>query len=757
MDNSFNPDLASGAEHVQHRHATTDTDLEIWVDNLESFTLDPGALPFHPLQSSLSKSSALVQNLGQAWSEVQQVCAGGRGSSSQDFGRWSKGSTSKNLNTTNNHSRKNEDLVQGEPLLPLLPFMEDVDLSALLKPAKPVLRSRTLSGFDVEIPGDVFVDRLLPVPDIQLCGHQRFTPAYFVALGNLVSAAGYNKAGFSYPAQTPNFKGARIPLLHTGLKIERWRHYLTGYENNEIIQFLEYGFPLGILDKPDIVSCKRNHGSSYDFYPFIDKFIAGEVLKCGLTGPFNAAPWQDMIFAPMMSAPKKPSSRRAVYDATFGDKSLNNATPSDYYMGQRCTYSFPKINDFRLMVLKCGRGSFMWKRDLHRYFLQLPLCPSEYHRVGIIWRGLIFHFVALMFGLRHSGYQGQRTTDAVAWAHRQSGLETDLEQMFNVVNYSDDLGGVEYSAVQAQRSFLALADLLADLGLAESTDKAVAPSTEMVYLGVQFDTKAMTMSVPPDKLAELKEEIDRWARKSTITKRELQSLLGRLFWVAKVVRFSRIFMGRLLNQLRGMSGLQDHKKVKLEEQTRKDLLWWSRFIRTYNGVTMIMNEDAIPLALDQLIETPQKVCAGDATPTGVGAWHSSQYWSRTVPADLLGSPIHILEFWAVIVSSKIWGPSWSGKVIQLFTDNDAVADVITYEKPRDAVMLSLLREFVYIVCELKFIPVLRKISTKDNILADHISRRFDHESANELFEKHGLKNMQLIPAPDTLFKTAEPW
>ena len=216
-------------------------------------------------------------------------------------------------------------------------------------------------------------------------------------------------------------------------------------------------------------------------------------------------------------------------------------------------------------------------------------------------------------------------------------------------------------------------------------------------------------------------------------------------------------MGRLLIQLRKLSGQQDHVKVKLEEQARKDLLWWSKFLRTYNGITMILNEDAIPLALDQLLDTPEKACAGDAMPSGIGAWHRFQYWSRKVPTFLLGSPIHALEFWAVIVSCKVWGHCWTGEVIQIFTDNDAVADVITYEKPKDPVMLSLLREFVYLVCELKFIPVLRKISTTDNFLADHISRRFDHEAASDLFEKHGLKNMELITAPDSLFKMSEQW
>ena len=172
---------------------------------------------------------------------------------------------------------------------------------------------------------------------------------------------------------------------------------------------------------------------------------------------------------------------------------------------------------------------------------------------------------------------------------------------------------------------------------------------------------------------------------------------------------------------------------------------------------MILNEEPILLSLEQLIDTPEKVCAGDATPTGIGAWHSHEYWSQLVPTHLRGSPIHLLEFWAVIVSCKIWGEGWVGQVIQIFTDNDSVADVITYEKPKDPAMLTLLREFIFLVCKFKFIPVLRKISTDDNKLADHISRRFDHDAASRIFEQNGLSGMRLIPVLDTFFSVIEPW
>ena len=116
-------------------------------------------------------------------------------------------------------------------------------------------------------------------------------------------------------------------------------------------------------------------------------------------------------------------------------------------------------------------------------------------------------------------------TDAVSWILRQMGLETLSGQAYQVCNYSDDLGGVEATGDRAWAAFNMLAWLLEGLGLQESKKKAVPPSTTITYLGVQVNSLTMEMSVPPDKLTELKAEIAKWLRKSTISKRELQSNL----------------------------------------------------------------------------------------------------------------------------------------------------------------------------------------------------------------------------------------
>ena len=112
---------------------------------------------------------------------------------------------------------------------------------------------------------------------------------------------------------------------------------------------------------------------------------------------------------------------------------------------------------------------------------------------------MLFFFICLAFGLRHSGFNGQRVTDAVSWILRQLGLQTNQEKKYEVCNYVDDLGGVEPTKERAYAAFNALAWLLNDLGLQESKKKAVAPTTQITYLGVQFNSITMEMSVPPEK------------------------------------------------------------------------------------------------------------------------------------------------------------------------------------------------------------------------------------------------------------------
>ena len=94
------------------------------------------------------------------------------------------------------------------------------------------------------------------------------------------------------------------------------------------------------------------------------------------------------------------------------------------------------------MILESGPNCWIWKRDLAQFFLQLPLDPAEYRHVGLVRHGLFFFFLALAFGLRHSGLNGQKVTDALSWILQRLGLEYSGNRKINCYNYVDDMGGV---------------------------------------------------------------------------------------------------------------------------------------------------------------------------------------------------------------------------------------------------------------------------------------------------------------------------
>ena len=85
-----------------------------------------------------------------------------------------------------------------------------------------------------------------------------------------------------------------------------------------------------------------------------------------------------------MTSNKKPSSRRAVFDASYGDNSLNNNTPQGKYLGETYEFTFPSVHDLADRVVELGKGCLLWKRDLSRWFMQLKIDPGDLDKLGFV-------------------------------------------------------------------------------------------------------------------------------------------------------------------------------------------------------------------------------------------------------------------------------------------------------------------------------------------------------------------------------------
>ena len=146
----------------------------------------------------------------------------------------------------------------------------------------------------------------------------------------------------------------------------------------------------------------------------------------------------------------------------------------------------------------------------------------------------------------------------------------------------------------------------------------------MICLGVQLGTNNFTLSVSSERLCEIETLLAQWLTRRTAKKSALQSLVGKLVFVSKCVRQSRVFIARILALLGKLR--HNHHHANLTAEFRKDLVWWRRFLREYNGVSMINIAKWT---------SPDQVLSTDACLAGCGGVCNDQYFHGSVLHSLI--------------------------------------------------------------------------------------------------------------------------
>ena len=99
---------------------------------------------------------------------------------------------------------------------------------------------------------------------------------------------------------------------------------------------------------------------------------------------------------------------------------------------------------------------------------------------------------------------------------------------------------------EAGQYFEELCDLLQELGLPINQDKLTPPTKCAHVLGIEIDIQANTMRVNLNKLAQIYKECLTVKDKKFLSKKAYQSLLGKLLYIHKCVKPSRIFVNHIL-------------------------------------------------------------------------------------------------------------------------------------------------------------------------------------------------------------------
>ena len=231
-----------------------------------------------------------------------------------------------------------------------------------------------------------------------------------------------------------------------------------------------------------------------------------------------------------------------------------------------------------------GKGCLLFKLDLKSAYRQIPVNPLDYYLLSFSFEEMFYFYIRLVFGQRSAMLACQHTTKGAIFAYNKFRFLADV--------YIDDFFGAD-TPDRAFIAFVVLKILLHELGPDTAHDKQSELSTEMLCLGIEFGTLRMLMRVPSFHLDELRNILEFWLNLLHFSQHDLQSLIGKLSYVAACVKPGRIFMSRLLNMLRELS-FSNNEKFPVTECMRKDLLWWQKFLPLYNGVSIIKEGTWLP-------------------------------------------------------------------------------------------------------------------------------------------------------------------
>ena len=194
---------------------------------------------------------------------------------------------------------------------------------------------------------------------------------------------------------------ARIPVS-SQLNVNVWKNELKDYWDQQLLQLIEFGFPLDFNRNCVLRHEEGNHSSATEFPRDVDAYIEEECKFNTILGPFESNPIPGAHISPFMTRHKPNSERRRVIiDLSWPTgASVNAGIDKQTYLGSEFELTFPSVDDITNELKRLGRGARLYNVDVSRAFRLVKGDPGNYDLLGIQWRG-VYVDTCLPFGTRH--------------------------------------------------------------------------------------------------------------------------------------------------------------------------------------------------------------------------------------------------------------------------------------------------------------------------------------------------------------------
>jgi hypothetical protein len=420
-------------------------------------------------------------------------------------------------------------------------------------------------------------------------------------------------------------------------------------------------------------------------------------------------------FAPFIGAPKSDGTTRGISDMSWGENSVNKCTRRGVTIKARLAELHTVVARVAYMQRqRPGVPVLMAKLDVTRAFRQCALPIREFAIAAHRLDSDVMLNTRLMMGAVTSGDSMSAGISAIGdWLGEVHGLFA--------ISYVDDKLVVVY-ADEADTKMAITRKAWSLCGWPESAKKRLVegtPSTQMVFLGILFDTAAGTASLTPARRDQILQIITKWLhRKQARTPREFSKLAGRLQFVATTTPFGKVFLRSLYKHAystinNGASPVHD----ELPTEVVTDLIWWRYALQ--QGNTTAHFKDDVPRSELHIYTDASGLGWGAACITrqeyACGPW--------TPEERKLTSTAH-WEGAAIVFAAFLWGAHAAGGYLVIHSDSAACVHAFTKNTCTDPRMALLLRALSIVQIHLRFRLRVYHIPGVDNTYADKLSRSY---------------------------------
>ena len=277
--------------------------------------------------------------------------------------------------------------------------------------------------------------------------------------------------------------------------------------------------------------------------------------------------------------------------------------------------------------------------------------------------------------------------------------------------FLDDFFTACSSQRRAKEGLLTLIQLLRKLGFSIAYDKVEGPTQVLTFLGIQIDTRDMSLRLPPNKIKKLKAVLATFKHRKRASYRQLQQLTGRLCWAAHVVKGGRVYLQRCFDLMRPLQ--QPHHKVRLTEGFFGDIAWWDQCLDLFNKTSILKSS-----AAEHFVFT-------DACNVGGGMISGNDWayihWDNDQP-NIAQDHINVKETMAIVHAVSRWAPLWANSHVLIHTDNIYARACINRGVCRNEKLMKYLRALFWIATKYNFTIKCRHIAGFANVEADSASR-----------------------------------